>query len=67
MGKSLIFFEDEINPFKSVIGVTVSPQKVELKDGRKGYFLGDDWREEMESKGGTVEVITKNDLKVDKI
>lgn len=59
----LIFFTRYIKPFKAAIGVQVSPCPCELKDGRKGYFLGEDWREEIEGKGVTVELITKEDLK----
>lgn len=63
----MIFFTTHIEPFRASTGMLVSPCQCELKDGRKGYFLGDDWREEIEAKGVTVELITKDDLKVKEI
>lgn len=58
----LIFFTKEIKPFKAKSGVTVSPCPCELKDGREGYFLGIDWKDEIEAKT-QVELISKDDLK----
>lgn len=62
---NLIFFTTEIKPFKAKTGVMVSPCGCQLKDGRKGFFLGEDWRREIEAKGLTVEIITKQDIKQD--
>lgn len=63
----MIFFTTHIEPFRALTGMLVSPCACELKDGRKGYFLGDDWIEEIEAKGITVEEITKEDLKQEEI
>lgn len=60
LGSALIFFTEEITPFKAKSGVMISPCSCELKDGRKGYFLGIDWKQEIEAKT-TVEIITKGD------
>lgn len=59
----MIFFTTLIEPFIASTGMLVLPCHCELKDGRTGYFLGDDWKEEIEAKAVTVEIITKEDLK----
>lgn len=63
----MIFWTKHIEPFTASTGMLVSPCQCELKDGRKGYFLGENWREEIEAKGVTVEIITKADLKQQEI
>ena len=64
MGSALImiFWTEHIEPFKAGTRNCV-PCACELKDGRIGYFLGNDWKQEIEAKGVTVEIITKADLK----
>lgn len=61
----LIFWTTEIKPFKAQTRNCV-PCLCELKDGRKGWFLGEDWKEEIEAKT-EVELISKNDLKEEEI
>lgn len=63
----MIFFTTHIEPFTASTGMLVSPCQCELKNGRKGYFLGEDWKEEIKGKGVTVEIITKADLKEQEI
>ena len=58
----MIFWTENIQPFKSGTRNCV-PCACELKDGRAGYFLGDDWKNEIEGRGVTIEIITKADLK----
>lgn len=65
----LIFWTTEIAPFKST-GVRtkdmpIVPFAVELKDGRKGFAIGKDWKEELEAHAKIMtEEISKEDLKV---
>lgn len=68
MGSTLImiFWTEKIEPFKAGTRNCV-PCACELKDERTGYFLGEDWREEIEGKGVSVEIITKEDLKQEEI
>lgn len=61
----LIFFTDGTK-FKSGTR-NCAPIPCELKDGRKGFYLGNDWKEEIESRGITTEQITKNDIKIDEL
>lgn len=62
LGTSLIFWQTEIQPFTAATGVQVTPCACELKDGRTGYYLGFDWKQEIEAKGATVELITTDNL-----
>lgn len=66
LGITLIFFTAEITPFKAQSGVMVSPCPCELKDGRNGWFLGEDWKDEIIAKT-TVELISKEDLKQEQL
>lgn len=61
----MIYFTKNIPPFNAANGMRVSPIACELKDNRTGYYLGKDWREEIEAKGATVELIEKKDLKTE--
>lgn len=63
----MIYFEKEIKPFKTSKGMKVNPIPCELKDSRKGYYLGYNWKEEIEAKGATTELIKKEDLKIEEI
>ena len=67
MGSTLImiFFTENIKPFKAASGVNIVPCECQLKDGRTGYFLGVDWAIEIVSLGVSIEPITKDDLKVE--
>ena len=58
----MIFFTDSIKPFKAKNGMQVSPIPTELKDGRKGFMLDDDWNSEITSKDIKTEVISKDDI-----
>lgn len=58
----MIYFEENIQPFTAESGMKVSPIACELTDNRQGYYLGDEWKEEVEAKGATTEQITKDDL-----
>ena len=60
----MIFFTNGTE-FNTESGMSVVPFSVELKDGRKGYYLSEKWKPEIESRGITIEPITKNDLKID--
>ena len=62
----MIYFEEEIMPFKAGADMC-RPIPCELKDNRQGYYLGDDWKEEIEAKGATTEPIEKQDLKIEEI
>lgn len=66
LGITLIFFTTEITTFKAQSGVMISPCICELKDGRNGWFLGADWKDEIEAKT-QVELITKDDLKQEQL
>ena len=57
----MIFFSEDIPKFKAGADV-INPIPCELKDGRRGYFLGDDWQIEIEAKGATVEQIEKSQI-----
>jgi len=59
----LIFWTTFLKPFKAKTGMRVSPAPCELIDGRTGYCLGADWREEIEAKGVEVEEISKEQIK----
>ena len=59
----LIFWETFLEPFIASSGMRVSPAPCELIDGRTGYCLGADWREEIEAKGVEVEEISKEQIK----
>ena len=61
----MIFFEEDIQPFTAASGMKITPISCELKDNRQGYYLGDEWKEEIEAKGTTTELITKEDLKIE--
>lgn len=63
----MIFFEENIQPFTAENGMKIKPISCELKDNRQGYYLGDEWKEEIESKGATTEQITKDDLKIEDV
>ena len=58
----MIFFTDKIEPYKLKNGIQVSPIPTELKDGRKGFMLDDDWNSEITSKDIKAEVISKDDI-----
>ena len=47
--------------------MNVVPIPCTLIDERTGYYLGKDWKDEIEGKGITVELITKEDLVVSEI
>ena len=57
----LIFFTDGTK-FKSGTR-NCAPIPCELKDGRNGYYLGDDWKETIEGRGIATEPITFDDIK----
>ena len=63
----MIFFEENINSFTVANGMQVTPIPCELNDSRQGFYLGEDWKEEIEAKGATVELIEKEDLKIKEI
>jgi|GEM_PF-2714051 len=65
--KKLIFFTTEVAPFTATIKMNVVPIPCTLIDERTGYYLGKDWKDEIEGKGITVELITKEDLVVSEI
>ena len=58
----MIFFTDKIKPYKLKNGIQVSPIPTKLKDGRFGYFLGEDWKNEITSKSIKTEVISKDNI-----
>lgn len=60
----VLFYTKDIPMFTSKTGMKVKGQFKELKDGRKGFVLGANWKEEIETKT-EVEFISKNDLKQD--
>ncbi len=63
----LIFFTQKIEDFKSANGMNVSPRACEKTDNTAGFYLGEYWKSEVEAKGATVEVISKDDLKFEDV
>lgn len=61
----MIFFQEQIEPFFISENNRINPRPCELIDGRKGYFLADDKQSEIESKGATVEQISKDQIKIE--
>lgn len=66
--EQLIFFTTHVPTFKSTAkrtkGMPISPFKVQLKDGRTGYAIGIDWKEEIEAHAKIMtEEISKTDIK----
>ena len=59
----MIFFTQNIAQFIASNNMKVSPIPCELTDDRTGYFLGSDWKAEIEAKGIIVEQITKEQIK----
>ena len=58
----MIFFTQKIKSYKLKNGIQISPIPTKLKDGTIGYFLGDEWKNEITSKGAKTKYITKEDL-----
>lgn len=58
----MIFFLDQIDPFVAETGMKVTPIPITLLDNRSGFVLGDEWKDEIEAKGITVEIIDQSDL-----
>lgn len=64
----MIFFTEKIKPFYEKGNPhIVKPIPVTLKNNTQGYILGEDKRALIESRGVSVEVISKDDIKVDEI
>jgi len=59
----LIFWTTFLKPFKAKTGMQITPVPCELIDGITGYYLGADWRKEIEAKGVKVEEISKEQIK----
>ena len=59
----MIFFEKQIEPFFISKENRISPIPCELVDGRVGYYLADDKKEIIESKGAIVEQVVKEQIK----
>ena len=61
--KGLIFFETEVIPYKVFNGkVQVSPIPCQLENGKKGYYLGDDWDVEVKGKGASTESVLREKI-----
>ena len=58
----MIFWTENIGEFKLSTGMKVIPIPCTLKDDRTGFYLGDDKKEVVESKGVTTEGITIDKL-----
>lgn len=65
----MIFFTEKIKPFyeKGNPHIVSPIGEVTLKDNRIGYVLGDDKKASIEAKGVSVEIISKDDIKIDEI
>jgi hypothetical protein len=58
----MIFWTKDIGGFELSTGMKVVPIPCTLKDSRVGFYLADDKKEEVESKGVTTELITIDKL-----
>jgi hypothetical protein len=60
----MIFWTKDIGEFELSTGMKVIPIPCTLKDNRTGFYLGDDKKEVVESKGVVTEEITTNKIKL---
>ena len=60
----MIFWTENIGEFELSTGMKVVPIPCTLKDNRTGFYLGDDKKEVVESKGVVTEEITTDKIKL---
>jgi hypothetical protein len=60
----MIFWTKDIGEFELSTGMKVIPIPCTLKDNRTGFYLGDDKKEVVESRGVVTEEITTNKIKL---
>jgi hypothetical protein len=60
----MIFWTKDIGDFKLSTGMNVIPIPCTLKDNRTGFYLADDKKEVVESKGAETESITIDKIKL---
>jgi hypothetical protein len=60
----MIFWIKNIGEFELSTGMKVIPIPCTLKDNRTGFYLGDDKKEVVESKGVVTEEITTDKIKL---
>jgi hypothetical protein len=60
----MIFWIKNIGEFELSTGMKVVPIPCTLKDSRVGFYLGDDKKEVVESRGVTTEEITTDKIKL---
>ena len=60
----MIFWIKNIGEFELSTGMKVIPIPCTLKDNRTGFYLGDDKKEVVESRGVVTEEITTNKIKL---
>jgi hypothetical protein len=60
----MIFWTKDIGEFELSTGMKVIPIPCTLKDNRTGFYLADDKKEVVESKGVTTEEITHSKIKL---
>lgn len=58
----MIFWTEDIGEFKLSTGMHVIPIPCTLKDSRVGFYLADDKKDVVESKGVTTEEITHSEI-----
>lgn len=58
----MIFWTEDIGGFELSTGMKVVPIPCTLKDSRVGFYLADDKKEVVESKGVTTEEITHSKI-----
>jgi hypothetical protein len=60
----MIFWTKDIGDFKLSTGMRISPIPCTLKNDRVGFYLADDKKEVVESKGAVTEQITIDKIKL---
>lgn len=60
----MIFWTKDIGEFELSTGMKVIPIPCTLKDNRTGFYLGDDKKEVVESRGVVTEEITTDKIKL---
>jgi hypothetical protein len=60
----MIFWTKDIGAFKDDNEMSISPVPCTLKDDRVGFYLADDKKEVVESKGAVTEQITIDKIKL---
>ena len=60
----MIFWTKDIGDFELSTGMKVIPIPCTLKDNRTGFYLGDDKKEVVESRGVVTEEITTDKIKL---